>query len=255
MAFSRPIELKDTLLAAGKEPLVCTPLVGADEDAVFRELAAIVPKKPDFLEWRVDFFVGIADVARVVALCQAIQEKSGGVPLGCGRSARLRTQRRGTLFRASCWPGQGNRCSADCVFPQFSGNAERRGAGRQVRRDGKSRRRCGQDCRDAAGTARCAHVARRNADGAECGFRTGHQHVNGWLRLTEPPVWLGVWFVGKFCGGRGAFGAGAGAHRAVERGGGCRPPLSQGAVMPGLRGRAGPSPGVIFFAHRACCHD
>ncbi len=81
MTFSRPIKLKNTVLAAGKEPLVCTPLVGADEDAVFRELAAILPKKPDLLEWRVDFFVGIADVARVVALCRAIQEKSGGVPL------------------------------------------------------------------------------------------------------------------------------------------------------------------------------
>ena len=34
MSFSRPIQLNNTVLGAGKEPLVCTPLVGADEAAV-----------------------------------------------------------------------------------------------------------------------------------------------------------------------------------------------------------------------------
>ena len=43
MSFSRPIQLNNTPLGAGKEPLVCTPLVGADEAAVLRELAVILP--------------------------------------------------------------------------------------------------------------------------------------------------------------------------------------------------------------------
>lgn len=51
MSFSRPIQLNNTPLGAGKEPLVCTPLVGADEAAVLRELAVILPKRPDLLEW------------------------------------------------------------------------------------------------------------------------------------------------------------------------------------------------------------
>ena len=46
MSFSRPIELKNASLSADKEPLVCAPLVGASEEAVLSELAAIVPKKP-----------------------------------------------------------------------------------------------------------------------------------------------------------------------------------------------------------------
>jgi 3-dehydroquinate dehydratase len=49
------------------------PLVGADEAAVLRELAVILPKRPDLLEWRVDFFTAIADTGRVVALAQAIR--------------------------------------------------------------------------------------------------------------------------------------------------------------------------------------
>lgn len=81
MSFSRPIQLNNTVLGAGKEPLVCTPLVGADEAAVLRELAVILPKRPDLLEWRVDFFTAIADTARVVALAQAIRQQAGGIPL------------------------------------------------------------------------------------------------------------------------------------------------------------------------------
>ena len=81
MSFSRPIQLNNTVLGSGKEPLVCTPLVGADEDAVLRELAVILPKRPDLLEWRVDFFAGIADTERVVALAQAIRARAGGIPL------------------------------------------------------------------------------------------------------------------------------------------------------------------------------
>lgn len=81
MSFSLPIELKNTSLSADKEPLVCAPLVGACEEAVLSELAAIVPKKPELLEWRVDFFSGIADTGRVLALAQAIRDNAGGIPV------------------------------------------------------------------------------------------------------------------------------------------------------------------------------
>lgn len=81
MSFSRPITLKNTGLPSAREPLVCAPLVGADEAAVQSELAAILPKKPELLEWRVDFFSGIADVDRVVALAKTIRQQAGGIPL------------------------------------------------------------------------------------------------------------------------------------------------------------------------------
>jgi len=81
MTFSRPIELKNTVLAAGKEPLVCTPLVGADEAAIDRELTAILPKKPDLIEWRVDFFAGIADIDRVVGQGRVIEARAGVIPI------------------------------------------------------------------------------------------------------------------------------------------------------------------------------
>lgn len=81
MSFARPLVLKGNVLNSGKEPLVCTPLVGADEAAIERELTAIAPKKPDLIEWRVDFFSGIADIDRVVKLGRAIKIKAGDVPI------------------------------------------------------------------------------------------------------------------------------------------------------------------------------
>ncbi|HHW76034.1 MAG TPA: type I 3-dehydroquinate dehydratase [Xanthomonadaceae bacterium] len=81
MSFSRQIVLKGKGFDLGKEPLICTPLVGSDEEAIDRELTAIVPKEPDLIEWRVDFFSGIADVGRVVELGRAIKAKAGVVPI------------------------------------------------------------------------------------------------------------------------------------------------------------------------------
>jgi len=81
MSFSRPIELKDKTIGSGKEPLVCTPLVGCDEAALYREMALVTAKKPDLIEWRVDFFEGIGDVERVVALGKKIQELAAGIPV------------------------------------------------------------------------------------------------------------------------------------------------------------------------------
>lgn len=81
MPFSRPIGLKEKILASVKEPLVCTPLVGIDEAEISRELSVILPKAPDLIEWRVDFFSGIADLDRVVALGRLIRDTAAGIPI------------------------------------------------------------------------------------------------------------------------------------------------------------------------------
>ena len=57
------------------------PLVGCDEDAIFREMVLVTAKMPDLIEWRVDFFVGIDDVERVVALGQRIRALAVGIPV------------------------------------------------------------------------------------------------------------------------------------------------------------------------------
>jgi len=81
MNLSKPIVLSTGAIGGGKEPLVCTPLVAKNEQAVLLELAAVTAKSPDLIEWRVDFFEGIGDISRVITLAQQIRQSAQGIPI------------------------------------------------------------------------------------------------------------------------------------------------------------------------------
>jgi len=81
MQTSKTIELNGQPIAGGKFPLICTPLVGRTVDKLMAELDVVLPKKPDVLEWRVDFFEPIGDSASVIAAAAAIKNKAGSLPL------------------------------------------------------------------------------------------------------------------------------------------------------------------------------
>jgi len=69
--------------------LICTPLVGRLKEEVLRELAVILPKEPDVIEWRIDYFKNIGDLAEVLELARTIKEAAGPIPiLFVCRSAR-----------------------------------------------------------------------------------------------------------------------------------------------------------------------
>jgi 3-dehydroquinate dehydratase-1 len=89
MKTSRPIEIHGHAIAGGKFPLVCTPLVGRTFERLMGELEVLMPKKPDVLEWRVDFFDQIGDSDAVIAAALAIKEKAGQVPLLFTRRSSL----------------------------------------------------------------------------------------------------------------------------------------------------------------------
>ena len=81
MQTNKPIELNGQPIAGGKFPLICTPLVGRTLDKVMAELAVVLPKQPDVLEWRVDFFDAIGDTAAVIAAAQSIKQAAGNIPV------------------------------------------------------------------------------------------------------------------------------------------------------------------------------
>ena len=81
MAQSRPIQLHGRPVGTGSFPLIITPLVGRTPVDLAGELDAILPKRPDMLEWRVDFFDAIADADAVVATAREIRRRAGAVPL------------------------------------------------------------------------------------------------------------------------------------------------------------------------------
>ena len=81
MSQIKPILINGKPLAGGALPAIITPLVGATREAILEEVAAIVPKAPDLLEWRIDFFAAIGDVDAVIATALAIRQAAGGIPV------------------------------------------------------------------------------------------------------------------------------------------------------------------------------
>ncbi|MHB8948080.1 MAG: type I 3-dehydroquinate dehydratase [Rhodoferax sp.] len=81
MQSPKPIAVHGQPIAGGKLPLVCIPLIGRTPMDVMAELAVVLPKQPDVLEWRVDFFEQIGDTAAVIAAAAAIKSKAGEIPL------------------------------------------------------------------------------------------------------------------------------------------------------------------------------
>ena len=81
MQTNKPIELNGQPIANGKFPLICTPLVGRTLDKLLAELDVVLPKEPDVLEWRVDFFEQIGDTALVIAAARTIKTRAGEIPL------------------------------------------------------------------------------------------------------------------------------------------------------------------------------
>ena len=80
MNHTRLIELQGKPLGDGALPIVITPLVARTHASIVDEVVAIVQKKPDLLEWRVDFFEAINDTQAVIEAARAIRARAGGIP-------------------------------------------------------------------------------------------------------------------------------------------------------------------------------
>lgn len=81
MAQPRRIELHGRPVGSGAYPSIITPLVGRDAAALRAELAAIVPKRPDILEWRIDHFDGLGDLGATLTMARELKAAADGLPL------------------------------------------------------------------------------------------------------------------------------------------------------------------------------
>lgn len=80
MSTTKVIDIRGRQLG-GATPLICSPLVGRTRDAILAEAATVVAKKPDVIEWRVDFFAGIGDTAAVLDTGRALRAAVGNAPI------------------------------------------------------------------------------------------------------------------------------------------------------------------------------
>lgn len=85
---TRTIQVRGQALAAGRVPAVCAPLVARTRAALRSEAAAVAAKRPDLLEWRVDFFEQLHDTAEVLAAGAALREAAAGIPILFTRRAQ-----------------------------------------------------------------------------------------------------------------------------------------------------------------------
>ena len=108
----KAIELEGRV-AGSRFPAICAPLVGRTPERLLAEAAVVVAKRPDILEWRVDFFEGIGDAASVVDVLARIKQAASGIPiLFTRRSSREGGERIAlseaqviALYRAVCATG------------------------------------------------------------------------------------------------------------------------------------------------------
>lgn len=77
MGARRIIEAAGKGRGAAEPPLLCAPLVGRTRQALLAEAAAVMARRPDLVEWRVDFFEGIGRPGEVVALGRELRALAG----------------------------------------------------------------------------------------------------------------------------------------------------------------------------------
>ena len=77
---AKPLDLRGRLLGGGR-PLVCSPLVGRTRERLLAETAAVLAKRPDVIEWRVDYYEAIADTAAVLETGRAMRGLVGETPI------------------------------------------------------------------------------------------------------------------------------------------------------------------------------
>lgn len=89
MSDVKRITVNGKPIGGGKVPVICTPLVGRTPEAVLDEAATVLPKAPDVIEWRVDFFEGIGDIGLVVETGRALRKAVGTTPVIFTRRSTL----------------------------------------------------------------------------------------------------------------------------------------------------------------------
>lgn len=69
------------LIGETSSPLICAPLVGANEKQLLAELDRVLAKNPDIIEWRVDFFDKAAEHDAVCAMVDTLKARMANLPL------------------------------------------------------------------------------------------------------------------------------------------------------------------------------
>ena len=114
MKASKPIQVNGKPLGSGAIPAIIAPLVGKTHTAIMEEVATIVPKKPDLLEWRIDFFEAIGDSQAVIDTALAIRQ-AAAIPVLLTRRNATEGGQPLTIDEAAVVAMYTAACQAKCI--------------------------------------------------------------------------------------------------------------------------------------------
>lgn len=125
----KSLKVRGKTLKPHGQTLICTPLIARTTDALQRELAVVLPKLPDLIEWRVDFFDDIHEPARVVETAHALRKAAGSIPIiftrraahEGGEALAIAEEAVVALYEAVCASG-----AVDIIDYELSQSAEHR---------------------------------------------------------------------------------------------------------------------------------
>src|SRR6516162_4114490 len=80
MKTTKTIAIRGRTLG-GESPLICSPLVAGTAPRLLDEARAVLAKRPDVVEWRVDYFQEIADTKAVVKAGKSLRRLLSKTPL------------------------------------------------------------------------------------------------------------------------------------------------------------------------------
>ena len=68
-------------IIGGPQPLICLPLVAQNSQSLLLQAAELCTKQPDILEWRIDDYQNVTDVADCLKLLKELRTTIGDIPL------------------------------------------------------------------------------------------------------------------------------------------------------------------------------
>ncbi|WP_268912357.1 type I 3-dehydroquinate dehydratase [Lentilactobacillus sp. SPB1-3] len=77
---TKPIKIKNIILGEGR-PKIAVPITGKTETDIINQAQTIVTKKPDMVEWRIDFFEEVTNASRLHDVGEKLAQYLNGIAL------------------------------------------------------------------------------------------------------------------------------------------------------------------------------
>lgn len=74
------VKLGNTVLGSGR-PKIAVPVTGSTQEAILEQAAAVKTAEPDLVEWRIDYYEGVTDAAKLTETGKKLRDTLGDLAL------------------------------------------------------------------------------------------------------------------------------------------------------------------------------